>query len=59
MKIKSVYFFNNGNITVFNFRGEQVGELQGWSNISEEEFIKRAKDLSYDLSLAKINPRLG
>lgn len=49
-KIKSVYFFMNGNVACFDFNGEQVSELQQWSKIAFHLWRTRALELGYDLS---------
>jgi len=55
IKIKSAYFFENGNVIVYGFNGEQVSELQGFeSGISKDEFKSRAERLGYDLSSCKM-----
>lgn len=46
MKIKTVYFFRNGNTAVFDERGQQIPELQkSWLLL----WTKHAKELGYDV----------
>lgn len=54
MKIKRVIFWTNGNVSVFDYNGEQVGEYQG--HIFEKdkmELIKKNADENTQFSYAQ------
>jgi hypothetical protein len=49
--IKSIRFFSNGNVAVFDEIGQQIPELQ--ANIFEM-FCERAERLGYDVTTAQV-----
>ena len=51
MKVKNIMFFANGNSTVFDENGEQIGELQkSWFKL----FIKHLDENNADYDEAEI-----